>query len=200
MKTSVILAILITFILTIGADHSIAAQKGNAKGTTAKVSTGTISFKGIPLNKAGVKESLQALCKEDESNSDDVCSFKENRTLIWLSYGVLSHDLAYVTLNNDESLLSVEVYGSKGAMYSMVEVLTAKHGKPVKSKEPVENKMGTKFDKEIFVWQDKNGSRITVESIYGKVDEGRILIESAKAIALSKAAEKLLRAAGKDNL
>ena len=200
MKTSVILAILITYILSIGAAHSIAAQKSNTKSTTAKVSTGTISFKGIPLDTPGVKGALQALCKENIENSEKECSFMNNREHIFISYGILSFCFADITLNDDESLLSVEVTGSKGAMYSMVEFLTEKHGKPVKLKTPVENKMGTKFEKEIFVWRDKHGSRITVETIYGRIYQGRILIESAKAIKLSKVAERMIREAVKDNL
>lgn len=43
-------------------------------------------------------------------------------------------------------------------------------------------------------------SRITVESIYSKVNGGRVAIESASSVAAQIAAEKLLKEAAKSNL
>ena len=119
---------------------------------------------------------------------------------MWLSYGVLSHNLGWLTLGKDDSLVEIEITGSKGEMLSQVGPLNAKYGKPAKTTAQVTNGLGTKFDKEIFIWTDSRGSRITVESIYGKVDEGRIVIDSASSVAAKKAAEKSLVKAGKENL
>jgi hypothetical protein len=102
-------------------------------------------------------------------------------------------------LEND-SLIEVEIYGSKGEMLAQVEALKAKYGKPEKTTEQVTNGFGTKFDKEIFTWTDSRGSRITVESIYRKVDEGRIIIDSASSVEAKKTTEKSLIKAGKENL
>ena len=160
----------------------------------------TISFKGVPLDTPGVKDAVKKICQESQSNKDDSCSFKERRELMWLSYGVLSHKLAWLTLGKDDSLVEIEISGSKGEMLTQVETLTAKYGKPAKTTEQVANGFGTKFDKEIFTWTDSRGSRITVESIYGKVDEGRIVIDSASSVEAKKTAEKSLIKAGKENL
>ncbi len=160
----------------------------------------TIFFKGVPLDQPGVKDSLKKICQEDRSNKDDSCSFNNHRELIWLSYGVLSHNLAWLTLGKDDSLVEIEIKGSKGDMLAQVEPLTAKYGKPAKTTEQVTNGFGTKFDKEIFTWTDKRGSRITVESIYSKVDEGRLVIDSASSVEEKRVAEKSLIKAGKENL
>ena len=170
-------------------------------GTPANISSEIISFKGIPLDKPGVKEDLQKICREGAHNrSDDKCSFNKARTLIWLSYGLLSQNLAWIVLSNDDALVNVEISGSKVQMLALAEVLEARYGKPFKTTTQVENKMGTKFDKEIFVWNDSQGSRITVDSMHDKIDEGRIVIDSASSVAVKKAADKLLREAGKKNL
>ena len=130
----------------------------------------------------------------------DKFSFNKARTLIWLSYGLLSQNLAWIVLSNDDALVNVEISGSKVQMLALAEVLEARYGKPFKTTTQVENKMGTKFDKEIFVWNDSQGSRITVDSMHDKIDEGRIVIDSASSVAVKKAADKLLREAGKKNL
>ncbi len=160
----------------------------------------TISFKGVPLDQPGVKDALKKICQESQSNKGDSCSFNKRRELIWLSYGVLSHNLAWLTLGKDDSLVEIEIMGSKGEMLAQVETLTAKYGKPAKTTEQVTNGFGTKFDKEIFIWTDRRGSRITVESIHAKVDEGRIVIDSASSVEAKKTAEKSLIKAGKENL
>ncbi len=163
----------------------------------------TISFKGIPFDKPGVKDALMSICQESNKErefSRNDCSFKEGFNIVWLSYGVLPSALAVITLDKGGSLIEVEINGSKAEMLAQVETLKAKYGKPEKTIEQVTNGFGTKFDKEIFTWTDSSGSRITVESIYGKVDEGRIVIDSASSVEAKKTAEKSLIKAGKENL
>lgn len=103
-------------------------------------------------------------------------------------------------MSSDGALVNVEIDGSKQEMLALAEALTDKYGKPVRRNEQVENGLGTKFDKDIFVWVDNQGSRITVESIHSKIDEGRVIIESAASVAAQAAAEKLLKEAAKLNL
>jgi hypothetical protein len=160
----------------------------------------TISFKGVPFDQPGVKEELKKICQENQRNKDDRCAFKETRGLMRLSYGVLSDSLGWITLGKDDSLIQIEIEGSKADMFAQVDTLSAKYGKPEKVTEQVTNGLGTKFDKEIFTWTDSRGSRITVESIYSKVDRGRIVIDSASSVAAKKTAEKLFLKAGKENL
>jgi hypothetical protein len=160
----------------------------------------TISFKGVPLDQPGVKDAVKKICQESQSNKYNSCSFKQGRQSMWLSYGVLLDNLAWLTLGKDDSLIEIEISGSKGQVLAQVETLTAKYGKPAKTTEQVTNGFGTKFDKEIFTWTDSRGSRITVESIYEKVDKGRIVIDSASSVEAKKAAEKSLIKAGKENL
>lgn len=177
--------------------------KGAAK---PQVTQASINFKDIPLGQAGVRAALTALCKQDKSNQPssfdkkDRCEYQDARNIVWLSYGNLGHSLAIIELGEGDSLDSVEIAENKGAMLGLVEILRERYGAPKKTTKTVENKMGTKFDQEIFVWSDAQGNRITVESIYDKVDKGRVLIESAARIAARGVAEKLVKEAGKSNL
>ncbi|GEM_PF-3106962 len=165
-----------------------------------------ITFKDVPLGQTGVKTALSEICRLDKSNKreswnkTEPCDYQEKQNIIWLSYGNLGQSLAVIELGEGESLESVEIEESKGAMLGLVEILQKKYGAPKKTTNPVENKMGTKFDQEIFVWVDAQGNRITVESIYDKIDQGRIVIESSTRVAARGVAEKLLKEAGKSNL
>ena len=159
-----------------------------------------ISFKGVPLDQPNAKDAIKKICQEDKSNKDDSCALNKSRELLWLSYGLQSHALAWVRFGKDASLVEVEIDGSKGEMVTQVETLTAKYGKPTKATEQVTNGLGTKFDKEVFTWIDGRGSRIKVESIYNKIDEGRLVIDSASSVTAKKAAEKAAITAGKEKL
>ena len=110
----------------------------------------TISFKGVPLDQPGVKDALKIICKENKSNDDESCSFKYLYRSIWISYGVLTDNLAFLKFAPNGSLIEIEVLGSKGEMLAQVETLNAKYGKPAKTTEQVTNGFGTKFDKDIF--------------------------------------------------
>ena len=163
-----------------------------------QISNEIITFKGISLDTPGVKNAVIKLCQEDESNRshdigsyhvEDKCTgaaFQKSQDIIWLSYGTLGKALGKITLGRDDSLVKVEIFGSKGEMQTQAGLLETKYGQPVKSVTQVENKMGTKFDKETFIWIDSRGSRITVETMYSKIDDGRIVIESASVLALEK--------------
>lgn len=165
-----------------------------------------ITFKDVPLGQTGVKAALSEICRQDKSNKrstydkTDPCDYQEKRNLVWLSYGNLGHSLAVIELGNGDALDSVQISESKGAMLGLAEILREKYGPPKKTTNSVENKMGTKFDQDIFVWDDAQGNRITVESIYDKIDQGRVLIESAARVAARGVAEKLLKEVGKSNL
>lgn len=165
-----------------------------------------ITFKDVPLGKAGVKAALRDICRLDKSNKRETwdntepCVFQGNRNVIWLSYGNLDHSLARIELGEGESLELVEIKESKGAMLGLVEILQEKYGAPRKTTNSVENKMGTKFDQDIFVWVDAQGNRIVVESIYDKIDHGRVIIESSARVAARGVAEKLLKEVSKSNL
>lgn len=164
-----------------------------------------ISFKGIPLGKQGVLDALKQMCLENKGNNNEysdkeTCSFGKERNLIWLSYGILSDNLVWITLSNDGALAKVEIEGSKQAMLALADTLAAKYGKPVTTKSQIENGYGTKFEQDIFVWVDSQGARITVESIYSKVDKGRVVIESGDSVATKAAAERLLKEAAELNL
>ena len=85
-------------------------------------------------------------------------------------------------------------------MLELASLLTEKYGKPTVTDTHIENKLGTKFDQKIFVWVDQRGTRITIHSIYDKIDRGQIVIESASVVRAGEAVQKLRNEVGKGNL
>ena len=169
---------------------------GNAESDTQKKSSplpdqpqqasnkakGTISFKGIPLGKPGVKKALQKICMEKKFNPKfDRCSFDDKSSQILLNYENLVDNFALVTVGSDESLVKVEIDSSTPEMLGLAKALEAKYGKPQKTSTIIKNAIGTQFDKDTFVWVDDQGSRITIESIYYDYNKGGVVIESASA-------------------
>lgn len=181
----------------------ISDSKKLAKSQETKI---PIMFKDIPLGKTGSKTALVEICKQNKSNQPskydkkDHCEYRDEKNYIWLSYGNLGESIATIELGDNESLDSVEIKERKILILGLAEILQEKYGLPKKSINSVENKMGTKFDQEILVWVDDQGNRITVESIYDKIDQGRITIESAARIAARGVTEKAAIEVRKSNL
>lgn len=161
---------------------------------------GTISFKGIPLGKPGVKKALQKMCMEKKFNPNfDRCSFNDEISQILLNYENLVDAFAIVTLGSDEALAKVVINGSTPDMLALAKALEAKYGKPQQEHMTVKNAIGIQQDKETFVWVDDHGSRITIESIFYDYNRGGVVIESASSIAAQDAAAKKAKEAGKPN-
>ena len=183
---------------------------GNAESQAQK--KGTISFKGIPLGKPGVKDALQKMCKGKKFNSkNDRCSFTDERSTILLDYETLADAFALVTLSSDQALIKVVIDGSTQEMLTLAKALEKKYGKPLKKNTKVKVEIGTELDKGTFVvkesegvqldketsiWVDDQGSRITVESIYSDYDKGGVVIESS-SVAAHDTAEKKAKEPGK---
>ncbi|OGS94058.1 MAG: hypothetical protein A3H31_03075 [Gallionellales bacterium RIFCSPLOWO2_02_FULL_57_47] len=177
--------------------------------------TQTISFKGIPLGKPGVKNALQKICMGKKFNSmKDRCSFTDEKSMILLDYESLVDAIALVTLSSDKALIKVVIDGSTQEMLALAKALEKKYGKPLKQNAIVKKAIGTQLDqgtfglkevegfqldKETFIWVDNQGSRITVESIYSDYDKGGVAIESSASVAAQDSAEKSAIEPGKPN-
>lgn len=219
--------ILLTLSITLsGCDNqstnAASGDKNSAAKTTEKSSPkvlppGTtaqqITLKGIPFDQPGVKEEIQKLCVIPKNELDpsvwkliDWCKFddKGNFTLPYFGYGNLPPGIGTswgkVKINDQGALVRFEIDGSKGHMLDLAVILEEKHGKPLVSEEQISNKLGTKFDKKTFTWTDEKGTRITVESIYDKIDHGRVLIESKSMIKLITDVDQVRKGIAKDNL
>ncbi|MBI5435731.1 MAG: hypothetical protein HY937_01215 [Nitrosomonadales bacterium] len=178
---------------------SPAAEQQPQKQLSSKAK-GTISFKGIPLGKPGVKGALQKMCMEKKFNpKNDRCSFTDEKSMILLNYENVVDTFALVTLGSDEALIKVEINGSTPDMLALAKALETKYGKPLKEHTIVKNAIGTQQDKETFAWVDDQGSRITIESIFYDYNRGGVAIESASSVAAQDAAAKKAKAAGKSN-
>lgn len=163
-----------------------------------------ITFKGIPLGKPGSWGALQKLCLEDGRNKD--CSLdngflgNEGKAYVILaSYGNMDL-IGIFSLTSNSALDQVMATSSKQNILALAEILEVKYGKSEEIRSTVENGMGTKFEKETFVWVDDQRNRIIIDSMYQKTDEGRILIQSAEQVAAGDRMEERLKKAAKSNL
>jgi len=185
-----------------------------SKKQPSKKTNQTISFKGIPLGKPGVKDALQKMCKGKKFNSmHDRCSFTTDESnVILLDYETLVDAIASVTLSSDGALIKVVIDGSTQEMLALAKALEKKYGEPLKKNMKVKVEMGVlldtgafvvkeaegnQLDKDTFIWMDDQGSRITVESIYSDYNKGGVVIESSSSVTAQGSAEKREKESGK---
>jgi len=169
-----------------------------------------IMLKGVLFDTPGSSEAVMNLCLSPSSvytadelkKSETWCKFSKNGRISMPSfdYGNLSGGLSHATVDGEGSLIRFETSGSKGDMLELAQLLGEKYGKAVVTDTQTENKLGTKFDKKTFFWIDQRGTRITIESIYDKIDSGRIVIDSASMIKTIEAAQKLQKEVEKGKL
>ncbi|MGC2047436.1 MAG: hypothetical protein WA635_02325 [Gallionella sp.] len=159
----------------------------------------TISFKGIPLGKPGIKDALQKVCMRKKFNTlYDRCSFTDERSMILLDYEILVDTFAVVILSSDKAIVKVVIDGSTQEMLALAKALEKRYGKPLKKNTIVKIEIGTQtdsgtfglkeaagaqLDKETFLWVDDQGSRITVESVYSDYNNGGVVIEASSSVA-----------------
>lgn len=163
-------------------------EKTLPPGTTKEI----ITLKGVSFDKPNVKEAVKELCVlPDGWDKKEWCTFDKNgsiRMLIFEFGNLSSHpyftsEVARAEIGVDGALVYFWMNGSKAEMIELAGLLTEKYGKPLVKDDQVENRLGTKFDKETFVWVDSQRTQLTVKSIDEKVDEGSITIESATRLA-----------------
>lgn len=71
---------------------------------------------------------------------------------------------------------------------TLAKGFTKKFGAPSKiDNDTVTNGFGTQFNRNVVVWVDKKGNKLTLMSMASKVNEGMLLLESAKQIKKDKA-------------
>lgn len=195
-----------------GKNNSVAAPT-NTKEVPYKTKE-LITFKGIPLGQPGAKDALMKMCYEVEENkhrfrpswdthlSEDVCLFEEFPTqFIVKNYGNMVNKKANFSVSSNGTLLEIEFIKTyKESVLALAELLESKYGVPTRIRSTVENGMGTKFENITFVWEDDQGSRITIDSMYEKIDQGRVLIQSSGSVAARNTAGKKAIEIDKSNL
>lgn len=170
-----------------------------------------ISFKGVPLGKAGVKDALKKMCKEKKFNTlNDRCSFADERSTVLLDYETLMDSVALITLSSDKALVKVVIDGSTQEMLTLAKALEKKYGKPAKQNAKLKKEIGiqeqgtfvvketegAQLEKDTFVWEDDRGSRITIESIYTDYNQGGVTIQSPP-VSVQDTANKREKESGK---
>ena len=161
-----------------------------------------ITLRGIQFDVSGSGDAIINLCLSPSNKRYTTADLKKDETWCKIradgrvampsfDYGNLSDYLAYASLDADGALKRFEITGHKSELLQLAEVLAAKYGAPQVIDSQTENRLGTKFEKKTFVWLDKKGTRITVESLYERIDQGRVFIESASQVKLKEAAGQI---------
>lgn len=170
----------------------------------------TITFKNIPLGQSESKQVLDDLCRENKSNLETnpvfdkllgkPCSMEGNWIVFSVDYGNLHNQPAVFKLDANGAIYQIQIEDFKNNILSLAEVLETKYGKPLKSNQSVENKLGTKFDKSVFIWSDAKGNRITIESVYENINNGRVVLDSAANVNSNTQLRKQIKEVEKNNL
>lgn len=166
-----------------------------------------VSLRGVLFDDVDARDALTELCvnppqpREDLRKSTIWCKF-DTRGMISMpgfEFGNLRL-LSWATVNQSGALVQFESTGEKGELLKLAALLTDKYGQPQVSDSQVANRAGTKFDRKTFVWVDSRGTRLTVESIYDKIDSGRVVIESKSHQSNQEQSEKRKADADKGKL
>jgi len=194
-------SILFSLIVTLAASVAIAADGSDKskKKVERTEEARQIAFRQIPLGKAGAREALQELCLQDDWNSKSSCDFKKDNFEFSVTYGTVRVRAA-VQLGSDESLEYIVFSAPTEGLSSLVDVLKKQYGPPRMESKNFQNLFGGTFPQNTFTWTDRNENRITVNSIYGRVDRGLVEIESGVYRKQNEKAKKLIEEVGKSNL
>lgn len=172
-----------------------------------------ITLRGIPFDQGDVRQKIVEMCISDATRSGRSeaavradrywCTFDRNRMrMLAFQYGNLGGITTSSELLVDDggTLLRFEASATKPEMLVLATALEAKYGKPLVKESEVSNRVGTKFSKKTFVWTDDPGTTITVESMYERIDEGRVTIESRSYQTAQAMREKIARQLDKSKL
>jgi hypothetical protein len=164
-----------------------------------------ITFKGIPLDTPGARAQVHAMCMRDDPPplpSYAPCEpTAYGRILVFTtSYGSLESQPVTVEYSSDGSVLEVKLDGYRPAYTALVDPLTQKYGMPAKLTTEVRNGVGAVFENTIYVWEDRQGARIVLESMHERVDKSLLLIQSAAKVRALAASDASRVNAAKENL
>lgn len=168
------------------------------KNTSENISREIITFKGTQLGVPGMRGKLAEPCK---SGTDEVLCDKGKSDLFFhTDFGNLRSVLALAVIMEDGTITRIEFDAPKNEVVELAGYLSEKYGEPKKENDQAENKLGQKFDKEIYTWKDKNGNRLIVQSIYDDINTGRVDIISARAFNAAQASKLKEAEAAKNKL
>ncbi len=175
---------------------------GHGEAEVAGKTGEVIALRGVPFDVPGSGDALVNLCLSTSNKRYSAEQLKKDETWCKIAkggriampafdYGNLNDYVAIANVDSEGALTRVEITGHKSELLQLASVLAEKYGAPLIIDSQTENRVGTKFDKKTFVWVDKKGTRITVESLYERIDQGRVFIESASEVKMREAAGQM---------
>lgn len=212
-------AAMISMAWLAGCSQEKGAAAAAPSGASSEAKQGTtkeaITLRGISFDEGDVRQQITEMCISDATRGGrkeaDVkkegywCTFDREHSmrLPRFQYGNLGASFGSssgVLVAEDGVLLRFTTSALKGEILALAIALEEKYGKPIVAESEVRNGLGTKFDKKTFVWVDARGTMITVESMYDRVDEGRVSIEARSYQTAQAMREKLRREVYKSKL
>ena len=115
-------------------------------------------------------------------------------------YGNLRNVSVLAVMTDDGSIAKMEIEAPKNSVIELAGYLEDKYGSPNKENSQEENGLGKKFDKETYVWIDKKGNRIILQSIYNDINTGHVEIVAAEMFAAQQIGNKEESEANKKKL
>jgi len=90
--------------------------------------------------------------------------------------------------SRDKTANSYRIASNNEVHVALVKGFTKKFGSPSKfENSSVSNRMGAEFQRNIAVWIDKKGNKLTLINMANKIDEGMVLLESAQQLRKDQA-------------
>lgn len=125
---------------------------------------------------------LHNLCEEHRFSEYDKENYEKYSFIYLERYGNVSasndHVLQAQIDRRNDSLVEVFVRGTKEEMLGLAVLLQEKYGAPKVKTALVENTLGQNFEKQIFTWSDKNGTIMTIETMFKTITDGALFIKS----------------------
>ena len=155
-------------------------------------------------NLCNSKEMVAPCSKFKKYNDND--GFSEYMTInfgnltAWSYRNGLKLFQAKVDFDKEGSLIGFSMGGRTDDVRALVVLLSETYGEPLVTEEQVQNGIGNKFTNEIYVWTDAQGTKIFVETIGKKIDQGILSIAAASLIESAEKSAAKRNEAHKSNL
>lgn len=131
-----------------------------------------ITFKGVELGVPGVRGSLAKPCQPPVL--EYACDNGKSNFYFRADYGNLKNVLVLAIMTDNGMIAKIEIEAPKNDIRELAGYLQEKYGDAKIEKDQAENKMGNKYDRETYVWKDRKGNRIVLQSIYDNIHTGHV--------------------------
>ena len=153
-------------------------------------SKATLEFKSFPFDKPGVKELMRAHCEqsgEGKSAKGTGCSLD---TFSYYDYGNLKEAPFHLKFDSDGSLKWAITMFDVALTDDLVKALKVKYQDPQITNQTVQNQLGTKFERQTFLWRDSVGNELRITTLTPDRDKTLFEFMSSEILEQGKTERK----------